>query len=409
MKKYVNKDVLLILKGFIIGSSMSVPGVSGGTMAILLGIYDQMIHSISDFFNDIPKHFLFLVRVTFGSLLGIATLAFVIKWLLDTFPIILSFLFVGAVIGGVGPLVKKTKETSIRISSVIYVLIGFSAVLLIGMIPHGFFSMTHGSGISYYLMVLATGIIIAIALVLPGISTSHMLLVMGMYETLLVAITTMDILYIAILGTSTLLGVFLITKPLEWIMNQYTKQTYLVIIGFVIGSTSSIIKELVIPFVSGNADAQWWIIQIVISAGAFCLGYRAITFVSELSEKSESGAQDNRSIPTVVKVIVDRPIGSVHPAHKDLAYPINYGYIEGIMARDGEEQDAYILGIDQPLSEFTGVVIAIAHRINDVEDKWIVAERGKIFSKEEIMEQISFQEKYFQTEITLVDIDGGNE
>lgn len=73
-------------------------------------------------------------------------------------------------------------------------------------------------------------------------------------------------------------------------------------------------------------------------------------------------------IGNIVKVIVDRPMGSYHPNHKDIYYPINYGYIEGIIAPDGEEQDAYILGIDKPVKEFVGKIIAIIHREDDVEE-----------------------------------------
>ncbi len=71
-------------------------------------------------------------------------------------------------------------------------------------------------------------------------------------------------------------------------------------------------------------------------------------------------------IGEIVKVTVDRPLGSYHPKHKDMYYPINYGYIENIIAPDGEEQDAYILGVETPVKEFTGKVIAIIHRKNDV-------------------------------------------
>ena len=78
-------------------------------------------------------------------------------------------------------------------------------------------------------------------------------------------------------------------------------------------------------------------------------------------------------IGKIVKVTVDRSLGSYHPEHKDMYYPINYGYIEGIMAPDGEEQDAYILGVDKPVSEFTGKIIAIIHRYDDVEEKWVVS------------------------------------
>ena len=79
----------------------------------------------------------------------------------------------------------------------------------------------------------------------------------------------------------------------------------------------------------------------------------------------------------IVKVTVDRPMGTYHPKHKDIYYPINYGYIEGIMESDGEEQDAYILGVNKPVEEFTGKVIAIIHRLNDVEDKWVVVPEDK--------------------------------
>lgn len=106
-------------------------------------------------------------------------------------------------------------------------------------------------------------------------------------------------------------------------------------------------------------------------------------------------------IGSKVKVIVDRPMGTYHPKHKDIFYTVNYGYVEGIMAPDGEEQDAYILGIDKPLEEFIGVVLAIIHRLNDVEDKWIVVPEGTSFTKEEIIKQVSFQEKYFKIEIKM--------
>ena len=106
-------------------------------------------------------------------------------------------------------------------------------------------------------------------------------------------------------------------------------------------------------------------------------------------------------IGRTVKVVVDRPLGSYHPKHKDLYYPVNYGYIPGVMAPDGEEQDAYILGIYEPVTEFVGKVIAIIHRFDDVEEKWVVAPPHMTMSKEEIMEQVSFQEQYFQTEIIM--------
>ena len=100
-------------------------------------------------------------------------------------------------------------------------------------------------------------------------------------------------------------------------------------------------------------------------------------------------------------VTVDRPLGSYPPEHRNLYYPVNYGYIKGTLAGDGEEQDAYVLGVDQPVKEFTGRVIAIVHRKNDVEDKWVVAPDGVFFSKEDILKLTFFQEQYFDTEIEI--------
>lgn len=102
-----------------------------------------------------------------------------------------------------------------------------------------------------------------------------------------------------------------------------------------------------------------------------------------------------------VKVMIDRPLGTYHPKHKDIFYSVNYGYIEGIIAPDGEEQDAYILGVNEPVSEFTGEIIAIIKRLDDVEEKWVVAPENMTFTKEEIMKQVEFQEKYFKTEISI--------
>lgn len=104
-------------------------------------------------------------------------------------------------------------------------------------------------------------------------------------------------------------------------------------------------------------------------------------------------------IGKTVTVVVDRPLGSRHPKYEDIVYPVNYGYIPGIMAPDGEEQDAYILGVSQPVAAFQGRVIAIIHRFDDVEQKWVVAPEDVSFTKEEIMAQVAFQEQYFHTEI----------
>lgn len=104
-----------------------------------------------------------------------------------------------------------------------------------------------------------------------------------------------------------------------------------------------------------------------------------------------------------VKVIIDRPIHSEHPEHKELIYELNYGYIEGIIAPDGEEQDCYVMGVDTPIREYVGFVIAVITRLDDVEEKWIVSNVD--FTIDEIREKTHFQEKYFTIKINKLEVD----
>jgi inorganic pyrophosphatase len=103
-----------------------------------------------------------------------------------------------------------------------------------------------------------------------------------------------------------------------------------------------------------------------------------------------------------VKVTIDRPLGYVDGYGN--IYPINYGFIAGIIGGDGEEQDAYIISIEnEKMDTFTGEVIAIITRDDDVEEKWIVAEPGTILSEKEIYDKVKFMEKYFDSRIILLD------
>ncbi len=93
---------------------------------------------------------------------------------------------------------------------------------------------------------------------------------------------------------------------------------------------------------------------------------------------------------------IDRPIGSHHPRYPDMIYPINYGYADGFAAGDGEPQDVYVFGTNEPIQSFEGKVIAVYRRFKDVEDKWIVSLNGSDYSDDEILQAISFQEQYFE-------------
>lgn len=115
-------------------------------------------------------------------------------------------------------------------------------------------------------------------------------------------------------------------------------------------------------------------------------------------EESQSLVLARQFLGKEVTVTMDRPLGSQHPKH-GFTYEVNYSYLEGVMAPDGEELDAYYLGVDESLSEATGTCIAIAHRKNDDDDKLIVVPTGTEMTDDEIMAAIHFQEYWFDTEI----------
>ena len=104
----------------------------------------------------------------------------------------------------------------------------------------------------------------------------------------------------------------------------------------------------------------------------------------------------------MVKVVIDRPIGTYHPSHKNIFYSVNYWYVDWVIWWDWEEQDAYILWITEPLDTFEWEVVAIIHRSNDNEDKWIVVPKGMKVTKEQIKQETDFQEQYFITDIEML-------
>jgi inorganic pyrophosphatase len=113
----------------------------------------------------------------------------------------------------------------------------------------------------------------------------------------------------------------------------------------------------------------------------------------------ERKAQVRSYLGKTVRIEMDRPIGTEHPKHPGLFYPINYGYIPGVYGGDGEELDVYLLGVDRPVKEYTARIIGIVHRHNDVEDKLVAAAPGTHYTKEEMEAAIRFQESYYQSEV----------
>lgn len=141
--------------------------------------------------------------------------------------------------------------------------------------------------------------------------------------------------------------------------------------------------------------------QVVKACQLYCKENNLLHEYSVFLEQEEALHTGKQYLGKVIDVTVDRPLGSHHPKHSDIVYPVNYGYCDEVFAADGEPQDVYILGIYEPISAFRGRVIAIIRRFDDDETKWVVAPDEYDFSKKDIEKATHFQEKYFKTEILM--------
>ena len=267
----MKENIITAIKAFV-GSSMTLPGISGGTTAIILNVYDRLIQTVSKllspktFWETLKKNFWFLAVFAIFAVLGLATLSQLLLFITEKFPIPMHFLFMGAILGSVPALWKKTSAKKISAKEFIAALIGLATVFIIDVIPplsSDSVNLANGFSFSEIFTFLISGIVLAVALILPGISFSHMLMVMGIYETFYEAIASLNIGFLTIIGISLLIGIALLIKLIAWAMEKVPQIMYSGIIGFVLGS----IKDLYIGLPTG-----WWIpISILTFAAGFAL------------------------------------------------------------------------------------------------------------------------------------------
>lgn len=262
------KKLIYVLKGIVIGIATLVPGVSGGTMAIILGLYDDMIRAVNSFFKDIKGNATFLFTIALGGIIGIGVFSRLIEYCLNKYHFPMLYLFVGIIIGGIPVLYKKTNVGKKSIKDWIYFVIGFTIVLIMATYNGVIINLADSTGILNILFLILAGLIIAVALILPGISTSFMLLVIGLYDITLKAINNLDLNYLIPIGIGIFVGVIATTKVLDKYIHEKPRQTYMLILGFVIGSIIEIFPGLPIG------------LNLMASIISFTLGLTAIRFIS---------------------------------------------------------------------------------------------------------------------------------
>lgn len=264
MKKYIS----LFVKGLIIGAAMLIPGVSGGTTAILLGIYDKIISAVSELFSDLKNNLSFLLTVGAGGILGILLFSKAVLMITQRFFIISSYFFIGAVIGSLPLLYRYAgikRIGKIRISGILWQLLGIFLVLATSVLPQ-----SGGSG--NIIVIMISGFVIAAALILPGISVSYMLLCMGLYDKTLTAVQDMDIMFLLPLVLSVAIGTIALTKAIKYAMDNFPHPTFMIISGFCLGSLYEIYPGM-------PSGYEWVIAPVALALGIFII-YR----LSKVSE-----------------------------------------------------------------------------------------------------------------------------
>ena len=231
-------------KGMIVGGTMLVPGVSGGSMAMILGIYKRLTDAVSRFSQNKKENFVFLLVFCLGGGIGMLLFAKPLSELIERYPMPMLYFFTGAVAGGVPLICRQAKIKSFSWKIPGYILIGVVSVLLFSVIFQSDIlsgtQMQSARESQSFLFLLPAGFVAAIALVLPGISVSYLFLMMGLYEELMHALTELSFSFLLPLGAGLLLGILFITKLLTRILEKYPQPSYLVILGFVIASMAQV-------------------------------------------------------------------------------------------------------------------------------------------------------------------------
>ncbi len=251
--------IKMILQGMIVGIANIIPGVSGGTMMVAMGLYDKLIHSITHLKSEFKSSMKLLLPIFFGAALAIVILSRLFEFLLQNYPIPTNFAFCGLIGGSLPFILKKVKGSNpVKSSNWIPLLIFFAIVVGMAVIGEDSGSAQRLQvDLLQFLVLLFVGIIAAATMVIPGVSGSMMLMLLGYYETILSyvnqtvdAITSFDIpafinccMVMIPFGVGVVFGIFAIAKLIEWILMRWETSAYYAIIGLIMASPVAILLK----------------------------------------------------------------------------------------------------------------------------------------------------------------------
>lgn len=247
-----------LLQGMVVGIANIIPGVSGGTMMVAMGLYDKLIHAITHLKSEFKNSMKLLIPIFLGAAIAIVALSRLFEFLLGNYPIPTNFAFCGLIAGSLPFIFKKVKGHAVTIGKIIPFLIFFAIVILMAVMGE---TSGNDADVSLNLVnlvkLLLVGIIAAATMVVPGVSGSMMLMLLGYYDTILRTINKLIDALIAFdmeallvqcgvlvpFGIGVVLGIFLIAKLIEFIFSRAEIHAYYAIIGLIIASPVAILLK----------------------------------------------------------------------------------------------------------------------------------------------------------------------
>lgn len=269
----MKERIFLVLKGFLIGVANIIPGVSGGTLAITLGIYEKLINTISHFFKNLKENIKFIIPIGVGAGLSILLLSRVISFCLDKYTLATILFFIGLILGGIPLLNKKIKGHYKNFSNIVIFLITFGLVLLISILKGenivSFANMTFVN----YIWLFLVGVIAAATMIIPGVSGSFVLMLLGYYQPIIDTISSLtkfqniwsSMLILIPFGIGVLVGIVAISKLLEFLFKKFEVKTYFGVMGFIFAS--------IITIFTGAEGLIFSVPQLLIGILLFGIGF----------------------------------------------------------------------------------------------------------------------------------------
>ena len=258
--------IIDFIKGIFVGVANIIPGVSGGTMAVSMGIYDKMLYAINNLFKEFKKCIVLIFPILLGMIVGIGGFTFIIPVLLSEYPLPTCLCFIGLILGGVPMIIgsvkkglEKESKSKIGASHIIAFIILFAVAILLAMGNSSESTNTYiDANIINIIILFVVGVVASATMIIPGVSGSMVLMILGYYagitgtlKDFITALTTFDtevlIHGFAILfpfGIGVLLGIFLIAKLIEFLFNKYCSITYCAILGLIASSPVAILIKM---------------------------------------------------------------------------------------------------------------------------------------------------------------------